>query len=270
MKFCQMCGTQVKNEDTVCPVCNAAITGKVVQEVVGNPNAILASHPEKFNSYGNDIDSSEAKPIYGNGVNAVPYANGSMQPNQAPYGNGGIQPNQAPYANVGMPNTYAQLKPEKKGSIALGIIGAIIGFIVVALLWVLVTRLGYIVYIQGALLVFVPSFMYTVFSKRSSIVSLVVICVIALLLVYPIALTSNLIDLKATYNEIVEDYYDGDEDLIESESIASLSEAYEQYPSFRAADDAYDTSQKEIYIISFISAAVGVIASIVQTVKGRK
>ena len=258
MKFCQMCGTQVKNEDTVCPVCNAAITGKVVQEVVGNPNAILASHPEKFNSYGNDIDSSEAKPIYGNGVNAVPYANGSMQPNQAPY------------ANVGMPNTYAQLKPEKKGSIALGIIGAIIGFIVVALLWVLVTRLGYIVYIQGALLVFVPSFMYTVFSKRSSIVSLVVICVIALLLVYPIALTSNLIDLKATYNEIVEDYYDGDEDLIESESIASLSEAYEQYPSFRAADDAYDTSQKEIYIISFISAAVGVIASIVQTVKGRK
>ncbi len=270
MKFCQMCGTQVKNEDTVCPVCNAAITGKVVQEVVGNPNAILASHPEKFNSYGNDIDSSEAKPIYGNGVNAVPYANGSMQPNQAPYGNGGIQPNQAPYANVGMPNTYAQLKPEKKGSIALGIIGAIIGFIVVALLWVLVTRLGYIVYIQGALLVFVPSFMYTVFSKRSSIVSLVVICVIALLLVYPIALTSNLIDLKATYNEIVEDYYDGDEDLIESESIASLSEAYEQYPSFRAAYDAYDTSQKEIYIISFISAAVGVIASIVQTVKGRK
>lgn len=268
MKFCQQCGTQVKDSDLVCPLCGAAITGNVVREVVSNPNAIPASNPENFKSYGNGVDSSATQNPYGATQN--PY---DTAPN--PYGTApnphGTTPN--PYGTT--PNPYNnsqpmyQVAPEKKGSIVLGILGAIVGFIFVALLWLLFTRMGYIVYIQGLLLVYVPFFLYSLFRKKKSIISLVVICIVALLLVYPIALTCNLIDIKASWNEEVEDFYEGDEDLIREESIQSLSEAYELYPSIRQQDKEYDQGQTKVYVISYISAIIGVVLAILAEAKNR-
>lgn len=254
MKFCQQCGTQVKDSDLVCPLCGAAITGNVVREVVSNPNAIPASNPENFKSYGNGVDSSATQNPY----DTAPNPHGTT-PN--PYG---TTPN--PYNNS---QPMYQVAPEKKGSIVLGILGAIVGFIFVALLWLLFTRMGYIVYIQGLLLVYVPFFLYSLFRKKKSIISLVVICIVALLLVYPIALTCNLIDIKASWNEEVEDFYEGDEDLIREESIQSLSEAYELYPSIRQQDKEYDQGQTKAYVISYISAIIGVVLAILAEAKNR-
>lgn len=219
MKQCKCCGYKTGNTAVYCPSCGATV----------------------FSGY-NEGDST-----YSDALKKEIHLN--QQINYYGTNSGSAADNIQASDRMGV----KQAKPRKQ-NVFLGILGAIIGFIITIFIWILLDKMGIYMYIQGIFMIFIPCGLYELFAGKPKLVATVLICSIALIFLYYLEKGTNILNLQEQY----ESYYGEEVDFKEA------SDLYEYH-----LKNQKDYKREIIfkYGINYVGSVLGVYAYIVNTVK---